>query len=200
MDSLIEHFKPVLPIYPSEFRRQIYLEQFVTYAFTDYSDSLASPNYELPFKLNIDNIYRNYKYQLDEKDAQTIASFISYLGTNGGRCLLDTFQKYAESKFFRNKEDAFVHAWHFENSRQVGINNNLRTIEFLLTPLNKYPRFGVLDIYSVSEISVDQYELIEQTVKWLSTSGGVTYLLNCLELIDQAKDKTHEIRKLARQS
>ena len=198
MESLKDYFQPVLEIYPTEYRRKIFLEEFIKYAYTPIEYDDESTTYSLPFTYNLDRIYRSYMFTLEREDAITIASFISYLGTNGGRCLLDTFEKFSESSFFKSKEDAFVHAWLSENSRKIGINHNLRAIEFMLTPLEKHKFHYGLDDFSINDIKSSQYEIIELTVKWLSTPAGVTYLLNCADLIDQAKDNTHEIRKVAR--
>lgn len=198
MDSLKNCFIPILQIYPSEFRRQIFLDEFVKYAYTEVPQPEDTPTYALAFKINLDVIFRSYMYELDETDARTIASFISYLGTNGGRCLLGTFEKYAESQFFRDKETAFVHAWVSENSRQFGTNNNLRAIEYILTPIENHDLQYGLKNFSLNNIKSTHYEVIECIVKWLSTPDGVAYIVNCLDLIDQAKDTTYEIKKLAR--
>lgn len=199
MSSLISFFKPVLQIYTSEFRRKIYLEEFIKYAYTSLPFEPDDYNYSLEFSNNLDHIFRTYCYELDKTDAVTIASFISYLGTNGGQCLLETFRKYGESSFFRDKEEAFLHAWYKENSRQFGINSNLRSIEYMLTPIEQHSLHSGLDKFSIDNIKQTQYEVIELLVKWLSTPSGITYLLTCEDLINQEKDKTHEVRKLVRQ-
>lgn len=200
MSSLISFFKPVLQIYPSEYRRKIYLEEFIKYAFNNAYDELDDENYSLELSTNLDIIFRTYCYQLDRTDAVVIASFIAYLGTNGGLGLLESFRIYGESPFFKNKEEAFLFAWYKENSRRFGINNNFRTIEFLLTPIEQHSLHTGLEKFSMDDIKQTQYEVIELLVRWLSTSDGITYLLSCQDLINQEKDKTYEVKKMVRES
>lgn len=198
MSSLIDHFKPVLQIYPSEYRRKIYLNEFIKYAYTNSEDD-ESPNFRLDLQYNIDHIFRSYAFALDETDAVVIASFISYLGTNGGFSLLNSFVRNSESKFFKNREDAFLYTWHVENSRRFGYNNNYRTIEYLLTPIEKHDLHRGLTKFSIDDIKQSNYEVIEYLVRWLSTPKGITYILTCQDLIEQEKEKTYEIRKMARE-
>ena len=110
MSIIKELFKPVLEIYPSEFRRKIFLDEFLKYAFKERDEDESSPVYSLHLKNNLEHIFRSYEYVLEPLDYTTIASFISYLGTNGGLDLQANFERNSESKFFRDKEEAFLEA------------------------------------------------------------------------------------------
>lgn len=200
VEALKKEFRPILEIYPTEYRRRIYLDEFLKYAFKERNEDVTVPTYSLYLKNNLEHIFRSYEYLLESVDYRTIASFISYLGTNGGLDLLANFEKNFESKFFRDKEEAFLYTWLKHNSRQVGINNNYRTIEYILSPLEKHDLHRGLTSFLIDDIKPSQYEIIEHLVKWLSTSEGVTYLLNCQDLINQERDKTYETRKVARNS
>ena len=200
MSIIKELFKPILEIYPSEFRRKIFLDEFLKYAFEERVEDSTSPVYSLGLKNNLEHIFRSYEYVLETLDYITIASFISYLGTNGGLELQASFERNSESKFFRDKEEAFLYSWLKHNARQVGINNNYRTIEYILTPLEKHDLHRGLNKFCIDDIKPTQYEVIEHLIKWLSTSEGIIYILTCQDLIKQERDKTHEIRKMVRNS
>lgn len=198
IESLKEHFKPILEIYPSEYRRKIYLDTFLKYAYKQFDEG-SEVNFGLPFNYNLDRIFRTYMFSLDEQDARTIASFISYLGTNGGRYLISLFKQYAEDPFFKTKEDAFLFAWLSENRRRYGHNDNLRTIEFILTPIKDHDVHHGLSDFNLDKIKTSQYEVIEHLVRWLSTSDGIKYLIDCENTIEIEKENINEIRKVARE-
>ena len=79
MSIIKELFKPILEIYPSEFRRKIFLDEFLKYAFEERVEDSTSPVYSLGLKNNLEHIFRSYEYVLETLDYITIASFISYL-------------------------------------------------------------------------------------------------------------------------
>ena len=197
IESLKDHFKPVLQIYPSEYQRKIYLDTFLAYAFKEVDEG-SDVNFGLPFNYNLDRIFKTYMFSLDRQDASTTASFISYLGTNGGRYLVSLFKQYSENPFFKTKEDAFLFAWLSENRRRQGHNDNLRTIEFILTPIENHHLHHGLSNFKLDDIKVSQYEVIEHLVRWLSTSDGIKYLVDCENTIEIEKENINEIRKVAR--
>lgn len=187
-------FIPVLEIYPSEFKRRIYLDNFLYYMFDDVLVEKANELSEIT-GFCYDNLFEDYHYEtfaynITEQTCRVIASFISYLGTNGG------YQFFADAERFKKLSDipnfyAYELAWSYENMRKYGHNNGYRAIEYILNPVENHP--GVSGRYfkqGCYEPTVEDYEAIEHTCKWLGSHAGQVYLEKCIYDIQ----KENEIR------
>lgn len=178
-----ELFIPFLEIYPSEFKRRIYLDNFLYYMFDQdlidkvNEDGEYSGNYF--DNLFVDYHFENFAYELKEHSCRVIASFISYLGTNGGYQYLSDVERFKQlpdiSTFY-----AYELAWSYENMRKYGHNGGYRAIEFILNPVENHPgpseRYFKVGYY---DPSVEDYEIIDYVCKWLASYTGQQYLEKC---------------------
>lgn len=178
-----ELFNPILEIYPSEFKRKIYLDNFLYYMFDQKLIDKANEAGEVT-GIYYDNLFANYHfenfaYTITSETCKVIASFISYLGTNGGN------QYFADVERFKKLPDipayyAYELAWSYENMRKYGHNNGYRTIEYILNSVEYHP--GPSERYfkeGYYDPSVENYETIEYVCKWLASSTGQEYLAKC---------------------
>lgn len=140
-----------------------------------------------------ENLFENYhfetfSYNINKHTCIVVASFISYLGTNGG------YQFFADAERFKNLPDstkfyAYELAWAYENMRRYGHNGGYRSIEFLLNPADNHPGINGRYFKPTSyNPTVEDYEIIEHTCKWLGSHTGQVYLQKCLEDIKQEKE------------
>ena len=176
-------FIPFLEIYPSEFKRKIYLDNFLYYMFDENLISIVNQGEESSgcYYENLLEKYHfeTFAYDLTEHSCRVIASFISYLGTNGGFQYLLDVEKFKQlpdiPKFY-----AYELAWYYENLRKYGHNNGYRAIEFILNPVENHP--GPSERYfgkGYYDPTVEDYEIIEYVCKWLASSTGQEYLQKC---------------------
>ena len=134
--------------------------------------------------------FETFAYNLNEHSCRVIASFISYLGTNGGYQYLSDVERYKQLPDIPNFY-AYELAWSYENMRRYGHNNGYRAIEYILndqaylpSPMNHYFKLGYY------EPTVEDYEIIEYVCKWLASYTGQEYLEKCKKDIQ----KENEIR------
>lgn len=134
--------------------------------------------------------FETFAYALNEHSCRVIASFISYLGTNGGYQYLSDVERFKQLPDIPNFY-AYELAWSYENMRRYGHNNGYRAIEYILndqaylpSPMNHYFKLGYY------EPTVEDYEIIEYVCKWLASYTGQEYLEKCKKDIQ----KENEIR------
>lgn len=157
-------FKPYFKLYPSDYRKEIFLEVFLnkiiepTYVSEDF--------YEDYFKINFKRIDF-----MEERTCRILASFISFLGTNGGRALLETLEN--KTTLVTNKQLNYELKWYLYNSRAKGLNNNSTVIEA---------------ITGLSDISAYELEDIASIVFWLGSSDGFCYLEECRNIIKKEEE------------
>ncbi len=112
----------------------------------------------------LSNLYR----QITQRDATVAASFITWLGTNIGysyigKChhLIETYPINKSRKFI------FLEQWNIQNLRKLGNLSSHRTIEIILNA--KYR----------SDVTINDYEVIECITLWLSEDDGYHFLHIC---------------------
>lgn len=173
-------FDPILVIYKSEIKRKVYLNSFIDLMFDDEvvkkHNELVNSNDVYVDNL-LDYYYNSFIYNLNEHDCKVIASFISYLGTNGGYdylCRAEAFKEIPGCERLR-----YELAWSVINTRDSYSSHGYRAIEFLLNPAEIHP---YNDYYFKGDMycpTIRDYEVITYTCKWLATVDGQAYLKNC---------------------
>jgi hypothetical protein len=122
-----------------------------------------------------------YPYEVDQRAASVAASFITWLGTNVGKCFLDLGNKIRD-----NVPDAvytaYLAAWGVQNSRRFGNNSNARQIEFLVRTQADMEK----DFFP--EVSVKDLEVLEQVALWLGLNEGQKFIRKCEDEIDRRKE------------
>lgn len=119
--------------------------------------------------------------ELTERLSAVAATFIMWLGTNCGAALLARARQL-ELVDGGGYGHGYLRAWHEHNIRETGSSHGHRLIEFILAPKDQdHWRGGQL--YYRPELSVDDYEVVEQTVRWLSTENGVQFVRQCDQII-----------------
>ena len=105
-----------------------------------------------------------------QRAASVAASFMVFMGCNGGRGFTFEAERYAKSGLFGSRERAFLAAWAIENQRHCGINHGLRTSEFMLArrhPIGDQWFEGVLWKH-VPDVTQDDNDILESMVRWWS--------------------------------
>ena len=166
-----EMFVPHLTIYPSEWKRRVYLNNFLDCMFND--DVLEKYNEKTEYSgIHIVSLFEevyfkifNYTYTIDKDVCKVVASFISYLGTNGGSQFLLDVERFKEIKNVPS-EYAYELTWAYENLRRYGHNHNYRAIEYILNPVENHPSVNSI-YFSINAYSptVKDYETIEYVKK-----------------------------------
>ncbi len=107
-----------------------------------------------------------------QRAASVAASFMVFMGCNGGNSFTQQALRYRSSGVFCSAESAFLAAWAIENRRIYWINHGLRAIEFLLSrdyPIDQGHFKDRVDWKKVPAISMDDVDIVESMVAWWST-------------------------------
>nr|WP_319566223.1 hypothetical protein [uncultured Rhodoferax sp.] len=105
-----------------------------------------------------------------QRAASVAASFMVFMGSQGGKGFTHTAKIFAKEPCFLSRERAFIAAWAINNMRCVGMNSGLRSSEYMLAaeyPLIDWPR-GI-DRRKVPNITQDDNDILESMVRWWST-------------------------------
>lgn len=104
-----------------------------------------------------------------QRGASVAASFMTWLGTNCGNSFLHEASN-------RTRNPKYLLEWAKENRRQYGINNNIRTIEFLIAPEDHFKN-GSLHKYP--DVLFQDCEVIEMMCEWLERTNAQKMLKDC---------------------
>mgnify|MGYP000069388066 CR=1 FL=1 len=102
-----------------------------------------------------------------QRAASVAASFMVFMGCNGGRCFTLQAQKLAAADHY--KERAFLAAWSDCNKRSRGVNSGLRTIEYMLAREHPIASNGIahcVDWRRVPDVTMDDIDVVESMVCW----------------------------------
>ncbi len=105
-----------------------------------------------------------------QRVASVAASFMVFMGCNGGASFTHRATEMAKKDMELNRERIFVAAWAMENARYRGIDHGLRTIEYMLAsehPIENHPFCGRrVNHKRVPIITMEDQDAIECMVRW----------------------------------
>ena len=101
-----------------------------------------------------------------ERASQVAASFMVFMGCNAGLSFTYMAKKMYENNQNIPRSDAFLATWSIENKREFGINSGIRYVEAILTPRHVFEDEKHRHIYFSKHITVEDYEMVEEMVKW----------------------------------
>ena len=117
----------------------------------------------------------NTNDRIGQRAASVAASYMVFMGCNGGRGFTHEALRTAEKDHYR--ERAFLAAWAQENRRSKGINHGLRTIEYVLAAEHPIKRNGIgdyIDWEVVPAVTMHDTDIVESMVAWWAGhSAGV---------------------------
>lgn len=110
-----------------------------------------------------------------QRAASVAASFMVFMGCNGGRGFTGMAEQFAKSGFFLFPERAYIAAWAIDNQRHRGVNSGLRISEYMLAA--EHPIVGRLfgsgvEWDRVPAITQDDNDYLESMVRWWSTEAA----------------------------
>lgn len=137
--------------------------------------------------------------QTRQRAASVAASFMVFMGCNGGRDFTDSAARLAKSGAFTCAEDAYLAAWAINNKRLHGINSGLRTIEYMLA--REHPittgYLARVDWKLVPDVTQEDADIVESMVAWWGTSTTAHWMREAVE----AQMRAHEANeRLLRQA
>jgi hypothetical protein len=118
------------------------------------------------------DIFRDIPSEIDQRIASVAASFMTFMGCNGGASFTYRAQRLGESGAFSYPNEAFLAAWALENRRTHFINHGLRMSEYMLAteyPIDRGPFRHSPNEERVPEISQRDNDVLECMVAWWST-------------------------------
>jgi hypothetical protein len=149
-----------------------------------------------PEKPMIEEVLRRMLCEVRQRHATVAATFIQWLGTNGGRAFIDEGERLG--KLMTCRAHGYLGAWAVENYRCPGINSGIRAIEYILAPADYYCE-GILK--QIPEVSADDYEVVEHVIWWLAEDGR-EFLQGCLKEIERQTEieRDRRLRKFAKET
>lgn len=125
-----------------------------------------------------------------QRAASVAASFMVFMGCNGGRAFTDGAARLAQSGVFTCTEDAYLAAWAINNKRLYGINSGLRTIEYMLA--REHPittgHLARVDWRLVPDVPLEDVDTVESMVAWWGSSTTARWMREAVD----AQMKAHE--------
>lgn len=142
-----------------------------------------------PERLN--EILRDVQGPTTQRDATVCASFMVFMGCNGGRGLHQNAEEFTRQGLTRRQ--AFRLAWAQANARSRGVDSGLRCIEYMLAakhPIRTDPGYvGRVDWTLVPEVTMRDIDVVECMVDWWSTREGEEMRHIAEAIIDAANRK-----------
>lgn len=128
----------------------------------------------------------NLDMRITQRHANVAASFITWLGTNSGNCIIQRARSLYDTSRHTNLEDCFVAAWSIENMRRIGTNRGTRVIESMLAPGDHFgPDLfgGSYGLRRVPDLSVEDFETVDHVAHWCGSTEGCAFIRRCESLI-----------------
>jgi len=122
----------------------------------------------------LDEILRDLPGPTTQRDATVAASFMVFMGCNGGRGL----HQSAEALMCKGltSHQAFRLAWAQENARARAVDRGLRCIEYMLAtkhPIRTDPgNVGRVDWSLVPDVTLRDIDVVESMVDWWASREG----------------------------
>lgn len=138
---------------------------------------------------------------LRQRAASVAASFIVYMGCNGGRCFTHEAQRLAQTGAFFCAENAYLAAWAIENKRSGGFNSGLRTIEYMLArehPITK-GALARVDWKLVPDLTMEDTDIVESMVAWWASTTA-HWMRDAVEAQLKAREATEFLYTDARRA
>lgn len=157
--------EPIRPARTCTPREGMFLQRWQAYA--PAIDSSVGYDY----LSNFERIFYDASSVADQRQASVAASFITFMGCNGGMGFTWMCERFAASVIFQNcREDAFLAAWALEDKRCRGTNHGLRTSEYALAVQHPIAEQSAghrtADWSLVPVISADDRDTLECMVRW----------------------------------
>lgn len=126
-----------------------------------------------------------------QRAASVAASFMVFMGCNGGQCFTWQAERLAESGAFPYREGAFLAAWALQNKRDRG---GLRLSEYMLA--RDYPIYEAPSLYRgrvrwplVPNITQEDNDILESMAAWWSTTQAGVMREIAVPMIEAAEQK-----------
>lgn len=139
---------------------------------------------------NIVRLFNKLPFYLEQKHATLAASFICWLGTNAGLGFIGRCKRFSEN--INNPEEAYLSAWAVDNRRIYGHNSNTRTIEWLKADESALVRGmdGFLCFSQSPEVNLEDQDIIETLICWLSDTEGQRFVKACEKEIERRREES----------
>jgi hypothetical protein len=123
-------------------------------------------------------VLHEYCGQLTQRVATVAATFICWLGTQGGEVYLDAAERLFEQAE-NSRREAYLMAWSLHNLRRYHTSSGFRCVEMILAKDT-----NSLDIPAVS---LADLEVVDHLVQWLGDDDGQAWLKQCLNEVDRRR-------------
>ncbi|WP_321820841.1 MULTISPECIES: hypothetical protein [unclassified Burkholderia] len=115
-------------------------------------------------------IFLDMNEPIDQRIASVAASFMVFMGCNGGASFTHQAQEMWKTGAFSYPREAYLAAFALNNQRRRGVNGGLRTIEFMLAPTYPFedPAHGGHQVMwqVVPEITQKDMDAVDCMVGW----------------------------------
>ena len=123
--------------------------------------------------------------EVTQRSASVAATFVKWLGTAcGASFLLDCERLAAQHP---GSGHGYLMAWAVENERKSWLNSGFRAIEHILALPENRTTGALSTLRTAPALSVDDYEVIEAVVFWLSGTEGLEFVAQCKEELAHRK-------------
>ncbi len=132
--------------------------------------------------------------RIQQRHASVAASVVCWLGTNCGNAMLRDAERQRDQGHLR-AYICYLMCWSVENRRAAGINNGIRTIEYLISPTDSYcPRDG---LKTMPILKAQDLEVADHLMMWLAEHDGQEFIRGCESEIRRLMDE-HSLAERAK--
>lgn len=127
-----------------------------------------------------------------QRAASVAASFMVFMGCNGGQGFTWQAERLAESGAFPYREGAFLAAWALQNKRERGVNSGLRLSEYMLAreyPIKASTSGARVSWSLVPNITQEDNDILESMVAWWCTAPAGVMREIAVPMIEAAERK-----------
>jgi hypothetical protein len=137
-------------------------------------------------------LYGRFREPFSQRAASVAASFMVFMGCNGGRAFTMMAKEMAAKKAFASTEDAYLAAWAIYNKRVHGVNVGLRVAEYMLARVHPLDRGRLIEA-SVPQITQADMDVLEAMVVWWSTERAAQMRTTAERMIDRANQNLRQV-------
>lgn len=143
-----------------------------------WSDLMArKPEHDDPNE-SLGAVLHEYCGHLTQRVATVAATFICWLGTQGGATYLEAAERLFEQAGGRRR-DAYLMGWSLHNLRRYHTSSGFRCLEMILAKDT--------NSMNIPAISLADLEVVDHLVQWLGDDDGQVWLAQRLTEVDRCR-------------
>ena len=127
----------------------------------------------------IERVLATLPVAANERHSRVLASVVTWLGTNCGNAFLHEAKRLGASA--TRVQYPYLAQWAMENARFSWLSGGRRTLEHCMATefQPSYSGLATMETVRPTDLSADDYEVVEHLMVWLGDRDGQSFLTRC---------------------